>query len=229
MIDFVYFDAGGTLIEPHPSVGVVYARAGAPHGLTAEPESLEAAFRSAWAAHVEVRGDEPLRMGQDDASTRAWWRRLVFQVFDSVGYEGDREECFRALFDAFASADAWRVFADVMPVLDGLRARSVRAGVISNWDYRLTKLLESTGLRAHLDPVLISANEGIAKPDPALFRRALDRIGIPADRVAFVGDHVDLDLEPARAVGMHAFLIDRRLRHRGPHVLADLKDLLDRL
>src|SRR5687767_7496453 len=77
MARFVYFDAGGTLIHADPSVGAIYARAGAPHGLATSAEALQLAFQAAWKKHVEREGDAPIRMGKDDATTHAWWRRLV--------------------------------------------------------------------------------------------------------------------------------------------------------
>jgi putative hydrolase of the HAD superfamily len=176
--------------------------------------------------HVAKEGDEPTRMGRDDATTRVWWRKLVFTVLDVVGFEGDREGCARAFSDAFSSADAWRVFPDVVPALDALRTSGIGMGVISNWDYRLPSLLELTGLRAYFDPVLVSVHEGLAKPDPRLFARALARIGLHADEVLYVGDHLDLDIEPAQSVGIRAFLIDRRGSQHGDHVITDLGELL---
>src|SRR5207253_960528 len=55
MIRFVYFDAGGTLIAPDPSVGAVYARAGAPHGLAASGPAMEDAFRQRWPGYTARR------------------------------------------------------------------------------------------------------------------------------------------------------------------------------
>ena len=84
MIELVYFDAGGTLLDPYPSVGAVYAQAGRRHGLSASATDLELAFRENWRpypccdgrTYVARAGNELLSMGLDDEKTRTWWRGL---------------------------------------------------------------------------------------------------------------------------------------------------------
>lgn len=199
MIRFAYFDAGGTMISPYPSVGAVYSAAGLPFGLRASPEELERAFRAAW----KKRGRGV------DASSRAWWRALVLEVLDLVGFEGDRERCFDAFFEAFASRDAWRLWEDVLPALHGLREAGVRCGVLSNWDFRLRSLLDQFELSPLFDSVVISSEVGFAKPDPRIFALAAERAGAAPAEILYAGDSLDLDLQPARAAGFHAYLIDR--------------------
>ena len=63
--------------------------------------------------------------------------------------------------------------------------------------------------------MVISGKEGIEKPDPAIFRLALERSGIDPGEAVYVGDHPRIDVEGARAVGMDAVLIDRRERYPG--------------
>lgn len=224
MIELVYFDVGGTILAPHPSVGAVYAAAGAPYGLTAPPEALDRAFAAAWAART---GSAAWATSSDMASTRAWWRELVSEVLAAVAYTGDHEACFDACFRAFARPEAWHVFADVAPTLSALAQLGVRAGVLSNWDYRLPPLLEALGLAARFDPILVSAELGAAKPDPEVYRIATARAGLPPERILHVGDSRVLDVEPARAAGLHALLIDRRGRARTPHETTTLLDVVD--
>lgn len=229
MIRYVFFDAGGTLIDPYPSVGEIYAQAGRPHGLTVSAEALQAAFRVVWGQHIRRAGDAPMTFGRDTASTRAWWRTLVFEVLREVGFTGDRDACFVAFFTAFESPKAWRIFDDVGPVLDALEARHLPKGVISNWDFRLPPLLERLALAPRFQPILVSAFEGVAKPDPELYRRAVEKSGMPPESILYVGDHRDLDLEPALSVGLNAYLIDRNGTHTGDRVVRRLTDLLQYL
>jgi len=226
---FVYLDAGGTLIDPFPSVGEVYARAGRAHGLEASPKQLQRGFATVWRDARAAEGVRAMTYGTDEPRTHAFWRSLVHDVLDVVGFEGDREACYRAFFQAFAQPDAWRVYEDVRPLLDGLAARGVRAGVLSNWDFRLPPLLSALELTPTLDPLVVSCFEGVAKPSPELYRRAVDRIGIAPERILYVGDHLDLDLEPALEVGMDAYVIDRAGVLRGDRRLRRLDDLLARV
>ncbi len=216
-IDFVYFDVGGTLLDPYPSVGGVYRRAGRPFGLSASEETIERAFRAVWRNRTEHTQFDPNTglhaQGRADVEkTTAWWRALVYEVFQKLGWQPEervRSACFQAFFEAFERPESWQVYPDVLPTLDKLKARGIGAGVLSNWDYRLPALLTALSLDRRFSPTLISAFEGVAKPDPAFFERALDRVGLPANRVAYVGDRESLDLLPALALGMDAYLINR--------------------
>jgi putative hydrolase of the HAD superfamily len=224
---FMFFDVGGTLIEPYPSVGAIYERVGRRFGLDLDRAQIESVFQSVFSEHVRRSGDAPLALGKDEPTTHVWWRTLVFQIFDVLGFEGDREGLFQAYFHAFEDPDAWRVHDDVLPVLELLRSRGIELGIISNWDYRLPPLLERLGLSGYFEHGIISFREGVAKPSTELYRRALERIDAPPAEVRYVGDHRDLDLDPARAMGIDAYLIDRSGRSVGePRVVRGLAELV---
>ncbi len=226
-IDFFYFDVGGTLIDPHPSVGAVYQRVGERFGIRAPPGRLDAVFAEVWSEHVGRSGDAPLAMGTDVPSTHAWWRALVFQVLDRLDFEGDAEACYRAFFEAFEDPQSWKVYDDVRPTLEALAEASIPTGIISNWDYRLVPLLERLGLAEAFSHTVVSCFEGIAKPDLELFRRAIDRTGLEPGRIRYVGDHRRLDLDPALAVGMDAYVIDREgKRGAAPRIVRRLDALI---
>jgi putative hydrolase of the HAD superfamily len=229
MIEFVYFDVGGTLIDPRPSVGAVYAAAGRPHGLEASPEHLQAAFRSVWSEHTAPGERSIFTMGYDEETTRDWWRTLVFEVLDRVGFSGDREACFRSFFAAFERADSWHVYGDVIPTIEALAARGIGRGIISNWDHRLYPLLDRLDLSEHFDPIVVSSTERLAKPDVAFYLLAAERAGLLPERILSVGDRRDLDLEPARAAGFRAVLIDRTAEQSDATTVRSLSELLDRI
>jgi putative hydrolase of the HAD superfamily len=111
------------------------------------------------------------------------------------------------MLEVLADAIVLRPFADVPPALRQLDERGLALAVVSNGDCSLSESLETAGLR--FDAVIDSATAGSAKPDPAIFRRALDRLGVPAGRTLHVGDDPVNDLEGARAAGIDAVLIDR--------------------
>ena len=222
MIGFVYFDAAGTLLRPWPSVGTVYARACRPHGLTATPMEVDIAFRRAWRLRLQ-RGDRGLvRAGRDEEAARRWWRDLVEEVLVALNFTGDRAGCFAACYRSFADPASWQVFPEVQEVVACLRKRGLGVGILSNWDTRLPRLLDALGLAPLFDPVLVSALEGYAKPDPEFFRRAAARAGLPASRILHVGDDPRLDLAAARAAGFQALLLDRRGVSPAPVAIPDL-------
>ena len=64
-------------------------------------------------------------------------------------------------------------------------------------------------LREHVDVVGSSGRWGVEKPIPEFFERLLDELGLPPNEVAYVGDRVDNDVDPARAAGMVAVHLRR--------------------
>ncbi len=135
----VTFDVGGTLIDPWPSVGHVYAEVAAENGLPGlVPAALTDRFAAAWRA-------EP-----DFDYSRAAWMRLVDETFQGLIAPLPSQTFFEALYQRFEQPTAWRIFEDVRPVLAQLRKRGLRLGIISNWDDRLCRLLTNLDLNQYL-------------------------------------------------------------------------------
>jgi len=226
VIEFVYFDVAGTLLRPWPSVGAVYARACRAHGLTATPAAADGAFARVWRQRLQ-RGDSGLtRAGRDEEAARRWWRGLVDEVLEALSFTGDGDACFEACYRSFADPGSWRVFPEVVEVVARLKEQGLGVGLLSNWDTRLPALLAALDLAAWFKPVLVSALEGCAKPDPEIFRRAAARAGLPAARILHVGDDPRLDFAAARAAGFHALLLDRREGAPAPGAIPDLRAVL---
>jgi putative hydrolase of the HAD superfamily len=80
---------------------------------------------------------------------------------------------------------------------------------VSNWDCSLPDWLAGAGLLELLDGVVSSGAAGAAKPDPAIFARALDQAGARPEHTLHVGDSLDKDVGGARAAGLRALLVCR--------------------
>ncbi|RME96273.1 MAG: HAD-IIIA family hydrolase [Verrucomicrobia bacterium] len=199
VIRAVTFDVGGTLLQPWPSVGAVYAAVAARHGARGlDAAWLEARFREEWR-----------RLDGAFAHTRQAWAELVARVFAGVHPVGTDPAFFQDLFEHFATPTPWRVFPDVRPVIESLRRRGLRLGVVSNWDDRLRPLLGRLGLAARFDVILVSAEQGWRKPDPRLFHEAARRLGVRPRELLHVGDQPREDIEGARRAGCQALQVRR--------------------
>src|SRR5262245_16330609 len=151
-IQAITFDVGGTLIEPWPSVGHVYAEVAARHGWRdVSPGALTARFKAAW------------RECTDFDYTRAGWEQLVNRTFHGL-IDQERVEFFPELYERFAEPEAWRVFDDARLALAALSALGVRLGAISNWDERLRPLLKKLQLHDCFENIVVSCEVGFAKP-----------------------------------------------------------------
>ncbi len=215
-IKAITFDVGGTLIEPWPSVGHVYANVAARHGFPGlDPDVLNARFRSAWAT-----------LGNFDY-TRDGWRRLVDEVFREMGPFQHGVTFFPELYERFAEPDAWRVFDDVRPALVAMADSGVRLGIISNWDERLRGLLRKLRLDAPFEVIAVSCEIGFAKPAPTIFAEAARKFALPCAAILHAGDSAEMDVAGARAAGFAAVQITRHTNKRADFEIASLLDLRD--
>ena len=193
----VSLDVGGTLIEPRPSVGHVYADMAARHGVRgAEPDALNRQFREAWRDKREF-----------DFSQAAWFA-LVRQAFGERAGELP-EEFFLAVYQRFTEPDVWHVFEDVIPTLDTLATHGVKLAIVSNWDERLRPLLANLRLHSFFEAIVVSCEVKFAKPSPVIFELLERQLGLPLARVLHVGDSPAEDVAGARGAGLHARLVRR--------------------
>lgn len=75
-------------------------------------------------------------------------------------------------------------------------------GIIANQDYGTEERLTRYGILPYIDVVVASAEEGVAKPDRRIFQIALERSGCPPEQAVMIGDRIDNDILPAKALGM---------------------------
>jgi HAD superfamily hydrolase (TIGR01509 family) len=92
--------------------------------------------------------------------------------------------------------------------IDAVGAMGLKRAVVSNSDGRAEWHLEHSQVRDGIEFVVDSQRVGVEKPDPGIFRLALERLGIPAARSLYVGDIRSVDEAGAAAAGMHFVLID---------------------
>lgn len=111
--------------------------------------------------------------------------------------------------EAMLAALSFRPFPDALPLLRVLKERGVRVVAASNWDASLPDGLGQAGLLGYLDGAVSSAVVGSAKPDPAVFRAALELAKCEPDEAFHVGDSPDGDVEGARGAGIRVALLDR--------------------
>jgi putative hydrolase of the HAD superfamily len=203
-IHAITFDAGGTLIEPWPSVGHVYAEVAEQYGVRVEAEELNRRFVAAW--HVEREFDY----------SRDAWAGLVDEVFSGLSSELPSRTFFDELYGRFAEADTWRVFDDVRTVLEELKGSGMRLAVLSNWDDRLRLLLKRLKLSGLFEEIFISAEMGWTKPDGRIFQAASEMMGLAAGEILHVGDSRREDVDGALAAGWRACHLERENCSGGP-------------
>jgi putative hydrolase of the HAD superfamily len=225
----VFFDAGETLVYPHPSFAELFAEVLGEHGHRIDPARVhEVVHTSSEAFNDLMRSESALNWSTSPERSRALWD-LVYRMFlaDMGIAESEHGELVRALYERFRSLASYRLHPDALPTLERLRKLDLKLGLISNFEDWLEQLLETLEISHFFDVTVISGIEGVEKPDPRIFEIALERAGVEARNAVYVGDNPVFDAEPAREAGMIPVLIDRRGRHRDADVLriTSLEDL----
>jgi putative hydrolase of the HAD superfamily len=101
-----------------------------------------------------------------------------------------------------------KLYDDSVPTLRELRRRGRRTAVVSNCDHTTGPVVERLGLDAESDAVILSFEVGAAKPDPTIYRAALERLEVEPGETAFVDDQVGY-CDGAAELGMRTFLVRR--------------------
>ena len=115
-----------------------------------------------------------------------------------------------------------KLYGDVKPVLEALCGK-YKLGIIANQPLGTEGRLKHYGIRDYFSVILSSEEEGISKPDPELFRRALERSGCPAENAWMIGDRPDNDIAPAKALGMKTVRVRQGLGGLMPVTSEDLR------
>lgn len=132
-------------------------------------------------------------------------RTIVYgETAREFGLPGDMIERLVAHFWETYSAFC-HPFPEVPAALATLRANGVKLGIVTNGSVRMQELkIHRLGFAELFDPILISEREGLRKPDPRIFARALHQLGLTADEAWYVGDHPVVDVRGAFEAGLTA-------------------------
>jgi putative hydrolase of the HAD superfamily len=211
-VSAILLDAGGVLIFPQPDRLLPPLREA---GVDPDLATLERAHYRAMA----IQDAEALPPVQE-----SWWRNYLLGYVAACGVSEDRCEPLAAEMAQRIRGHAWTHVG--LGAMDGLRAVAALGlpmGVVSNSDGSVEGDLRRQGVcyvpAANRGPdpsagvamgvILDSAVVGVAKPDPAIFRIALDALGVPADRsILYVGDSLRYDVAGALAAGLQPVHMD---------------------
>jgi HAD superfamily hydrolase (TIGR01509 family) len=217
-VDLLCLDAGNTVVFlDHARLASLCER----HGFPTSARALERAEGQMKLA-LE-RGEElDVAWSRTDVPAARGWGKTVATILAAAGLPRER---LPSMLDSFwpehCRLNLWsRVPSGLVEALLLVRAAGVRVAVVSNSEGMLEALLADLGLMPGLDLVIDSGVVGIEKPDPRIFRIALDRFGVPPGRALHLGDNFATDVLGARAAGLRVALIDpfRHLEGRHPDV-----------
>jgi putative hydrolase of the HAD superfamily len=145
--------------------------------------------------------------GTDPASLQDLRRRCAGVLRERLPQVADLPE--PELVEVLMASLRFSPYPDAAAALGRLRQLGVRSAVVSNWDVSLRSILAEVGLGGLIDEIVVSAEVGAKKPDPAIVEAALRRLRCPARKALMVGDSPETDVAAAQAAGVRPVLLDR--------------------
>lgn len=214
----VLFDVGGTLLDVADPEG--WQLCAQELGLELPADRLAAEFR---AALREFDPDGP------PESDPAFWQEVLGRAAERTVPPSLAAAFLQRIAERPSPP---RLYSDVRWCLDELGRRRLVLAVVSNSrsEAQVRSHLEDTGILGRFSVVVSSGTEGVRKPDPEIFRRALSRLRVAAGHAFFVGDLPRTDVEAARGAGLGAVWLNRDGTGMDDDItsLTELPGLLDR-
>lgn len=221
VLEVLFFDIDGTLLEYGLEPDAALRQACAAQGIDA---SLD--HHAYYVLYRVVQAERP-RAGYEEVSDEAYRRLLATRGWDEPALA--RRVAARYRRDRLASIE---LYPETLEVLDALRGNHT-LGVISNGPGEIQRAkVEKFDLQRYFETIVISGEVGTDKPEAAIFRLALERIGAEAAQTGHIGDNPRDDVQGARDAGLTSIWVNRGVfpSPRGGatphHEVQDLGELL---
>jgi putative hydrolase of the HAD superfamily len=203
------FDINGTLVDIETDEGMeeIYRAIG--HYLTYQGISLHRGeVRDLYFQVMKEQRENSRETHPEWDAVEVWrevLRRTAGEYTHSLPAEKLREiPLFLAELYRGISCKQLRLYSGVKEVLDQLCPRYRIAAVTDAQSAYAIPELRAVGLLEYFDPVIISGDNGYRKPDPRLFRRALEQLQLQPEQALFIGNDMYRDVFGAQQVGMKA-------------------------
>ncbi|OIS97796.1 PREDICTED: haloacid dehalogenase-like hydrolase domain-containing protein 3 [Nicotiana attenuata] len=189
-------DAVGTLVIPSQPMAQIYRQIGEKYGV--EYSEAEILKRYRW-AYEQPWVRSRLRYVNDG---RPFWQHIVSS---STGCSDS--QYFEELYNYYTTEKAWHLCdPNAERVFNALRTAGVKLAVVSNFDTRLRLVLRALNCDHWFDAVAVSAEVEAEKPNPTIFLKACELLGVNPEDAVHVGDDRRNDIWGARDAGCDAWL-----------------------
>jgi HAD superfamily hydrolase (TIGR01662 family) len=168
-------------------------------GLDLDADDFREIFKRAWQTTVSQRDIDHVERPMTE---------LLDRVLIEQGFSPTSNDAVNAAIERmFSTSEAfWHPMPGVHSVLDELAQAGLRLAIVSNASdsANVHRLVDRADLRSYFDPIVVSAEQRVRKPDERIFGPVLDSWGIDPKNLVMTGDNLAADIEGARRVGMHS-------------------------
>jgi len=223
-VDTVLFDAGGVLLD----LDYAFLR----RLIEARHSATTLELLSQAEAHARTHVDRRVREGSRSAEAwRDYFRTLLAHVWVPPELH---DGIIDSLWDAHQRVGLWTSPIDgAVDAVRGIKAAGFKTGVVSNAEGRVANDLAAAGYDGLFETVVDSHVVGHEKPDPMIFKIALEKLKTTPERTVYLGDVPSIDVAGARRAGITAVLLDRHDLYKevdAPriHAISELNDWISR-
>ncbi|CAI0374562.1 unnamed protein product [Linum tenue] len=189
-------DAVGTLVVPSQPMAQIYKQIGEKYGVDCSEDEILNRYRR---AYEQPWGRSRLRYVNDG---RPFWQHIVTS---STGCSD--LQYFEELYNYYTTDKAWHLNdPEAGKIFDAIRKAGVKVAIVSNFDTRLRPVLRALNCDHWFDAVAVSAEVAAEKPNPTIFLKACELLGVEPEDAVHVGDDRRNDVWGARDAGCDAWL-----------------------
>ncbi len=203
-IHTISFDATGTLFDPMPSIGGIYAEVLHQQGVFLSEPELEMRFM----AEFHKSRTCPMPIIDEEHEKQRWYSVVAGILKDDFS-----DFIFENLWQTMAEGYRWKPKSKVFRTLTALREAGFRLLVSSNWDQRLYSILRQLKLEPYFDHVFLSTELGVEKPAEEFYNEITARLEADPVSMLHIGNSPANDYKPALRSGWNALLLHNRISH----------------
>lgn len=203
-INTISFDATGTLFDPVPSIGGIYAEVLHQHGVFITEPELEMRFMAEF--HKSRTAPMPII---DEEHEKQRWHSVVHGILA----DDFSDFIFEDIWQTMAEGFRWKPKSKVFRTLKTLKEDGFRLIVSSNWDGRLHSILRQLKLEPLFEAVFLSTELGAEKPDERFYQLIAEQLDADPVDLLHIGNSPANDYKPALRSGWNSLLLHNRIPH----------------
>ncbi len=226
-ITYIFFDFGDTLAYSTRSTEDIWTSIFKELGVEAPTRE------DMWRAMKEVDASHGIHIYDYTGKAKEYWTIYDMLVFERLGLKDIAKKGADLAYKRFRE-NKISAYPDAKSTLKKLKAQGYILGIISNYTDELTYDLRAIGLDAYFEHVIISQLTGAAKPDPRIFKKAMEKAGCDPKMSIHVGNSYEADVVGAQGIGITPILVDRHGKYDSVKchkvkALAEIPSLISKL
>ncbi|MFA5196910.1 MAG: HAD-IA family hydrolase [Patescibacteria group bacterium] len=223
MIKAVFFDAIDTLFGPYPDKIGMYCRViKKTAGFDVSPDKM----KQVWDKIVINTEEKAARMMSENGDLA--WDGFNQKILELLDYQGDLKTAGKKLlYEAWSNPENFVLYDDVIDTLVDLENKGIIIACVSNENSQLNNFFVHFAIDKYFKFIMTSEEEGVEKPNPKIFKHALNRLNLEPKEAIHVGDSLISDYYGAEHLGLKAILIDRDDKFRDNKKVEKIQNLTE--